>query len=297
MVKRSKAIHPRQVPECVALMYDQFVQGAPLLSTRWGPCISVVPSNKSILLFLCCRDKQRENAYGLWNEVRTLKGTGDAYEFEAADLVYDATWCVVAYHGLTRSQLQSLDKAVAEAAGKLRNALVSHDDNFNDFKNESSAACWPEEYLTYIARMLHGMPCSNEHVLAFTKGHPLDKLDWPNAPLPSRDERLFWMLCHSVPTMLQMLEVLERRARELSSSRLNTKKKHQSLGDASDARFIRRLVNALIHRNPAAPADQIARIISPIVDKVVGGRTLARCKKVAQRIKCELKVDGTISPS
>ena len=288
-----------QIPDCVAATYDQLVRGIQILDLGHGAHVHLFPSVKDILLFLCCRDKQRENAHALWNEVRRLKGAGIAYEMEAADLLTDTVNYVIDYEGLTRSELRARDDEVAKAALNLYTALAHHscENDFYNFIDESSAANWPEEYMTYIARMLYGMPCSNDHFLAFNKGHPFDRIDWPNAPLPSRDERLFWMLCHGVPTMMQMLDVLMRRASELSSARLDAKKERQSRGDASDTRFIRRLVAALNRRNPDAPADQIARIVSPIVDSVVGGKTLARCKKVAQRLKRDLKADGTISPS
>lgn len=295
MATRSRATNPRQIPDCVAATYKAlFVQGGRFLDLGYGTYVDLVPSTKDILLFLCCRDKQSSKAYALWNEVRRLKGAGSAYELEAADLLADTVRLVIDYRGLTRSELKTLDEEVAKAAANLRDALWRHEDDFNDFKNESSAANWPEEYLTNIARMLRGMPCSNELLLTPRRVAPFDKIDWP---LPSRDDRVFWLLCHSVPTTVQMLEELERRARDLSSTRLGAKKERQSRGDASDTRFIRRLVTALIHRNPTAPADQIARIVSPIVDRVVGGTALARCKKVAQRIKRDLKADGTKSPS
>ena len=291
MVPRRKAA--RQIPNCVAAMYDQLVHKITVLNLCHGVSIFVVPSIKSILLFLCCRDKEREKAYALWDELSRLKGAGNAYEFEAAKLVADTAWYVVDYHGLTRSQLQTVDKALAKAAADLRTALIRHDDDFNDFKNESSAVNWPEEYMTNIARLLRGIAVSNDRLLAADKSHRFDKIDWPPPP---REEALFWVLCHNVPTMVQMLDVLERRAKELSSSRFDAKKRRQSAGDASDTRFIRRLISGLINRNPASPADQIARIVSPIVDRVVGGTTFARCKKAAERMKRELEVDGTISP-
>ena|SRR6266851_2707497 len=217
MVPRRKAKAARKIPNCVAAMYDQLVQEIPVLNLCHGVSIFVVPSIKSILLFLCCRDKEREKAYALWDELSRLKGAGNAYEVEAAKLVADTAWYVVDYHGLTRSQLQTADKALAKAAADLRDALVLHDDDFNDFKNESSAANWPEEYMSDIARMLKGVPCSDDRFTVPYFSHPFDKIDWPNCPFPSRDERLFWLLCHGVPTMVQMLEVLERRAKELSS--------------------------------------------------------------------------------
>jgi hypothetical protein len=304
----------RQIPMCVAAISEQLARELPrldhdtlyrpILNTGFfGGSIVVVPSNKSILLFLCCRDKQREHregAYALWNEVRKLKGEGTAYELEASDLVYEAAWYVVDYRGLTRDQLRTLDDNLARAARNLIDALRDHADDSNDFKNESSAANWPEEYMTGIARMLRGVPYPNDRFLAAGEDpscppSPFDKIDWP---IPRREDRLFWLLCHAVPRMTRMLEVLERRAQELSSSRLNARKRHAASGDPSDARFIRRLVAGVVSRNPTAPADQVARIVSPIVDRVVGGETtLARCKKVAQRIKHELEIDGTISPS
>jgi len=281
----------------VAAVYDAHVQGIRFLDLGYGTHIHFVPSTKDVLLFLCCRDKQCENAYALWNEVRMLKGVGREYEMEAADLFADTVRYVIDYQGFTRSELKALDEQVAKAADSLRTALLQHcvsDDAFNNFTDESSAANWPDDYMTDIKRMLHGMPVSNELLLAPKKAHPLDQIDWP---LPSRDDVLFWMLCHSVPTMFQMLEVLEQRATALSSSRFDAKKERQSDGDASDTRFIRRMTTGLIRRNPTAPADQIARIVSPIVDRVVGGKTFARCKKVAQRIRRDLETDGTASPS
>ncbi len=294
MVTRKKVDSVRQVPKCVADMYEQFRKGRLLLSSQFGPYISVVPSMKSIFLYLCCRDKACDSAYALWNELRRLKGEGFEYEAEAATLVSDTAWYVVDYKGLTRSELRTLDEALAEAADRLYVALVNHDDDFNDFKNESSAACWPEEHMSDIGRMLRGVPCSNERLAGGYHFAPFDEIDWP---LPSREDRLFWVLRHCMPPMPLMLKVLARRARELSSSRFDARKRRESAGDAPDTRFIRRLIAGVIRRNPAASADQIAKIVSPIADRVVGGKTLARCKKAAQRIKRELEADGTINPS
>ena len=67
--------------------------------------------------------------------------------------------------------------------------------------------------------------------------------------------------------MKEMLEVLVRRAKDMSSKRFERRRRWQATGKADETLFIRHLLVQMIFRNPDATADQVAKIISPIVDK------------------------------
>jgi hypothetical protein len=299
----------RDLPLCVGAAYEQLIKGEKKLllvypRPHWDDpntysasrvCGPIGALNKNMLRFLAGRDQQRGTAYGIWNDVKALTGEGDAYEYEAAELLSDVLW-PPDFKGYTRAQLRRFDDRLAQAAIDLSNALRLHP----DFHKESSAINWPEDDAERIAKVLYGLiPQTWPNPLDSKKNGaliyhalPMKRL-WQNTP--SRKKDLFLLIAAISPTMDEMLGVLAGRAKELSSKRFKTKKRWQATGEANDTLFIRHLLARMMFRNPDASADQVAKIISPIVDKALGGegergrRTFDRCKKGAQTIRANIE--------
>ena len=177
----------------------------------------------------------------------------------------------------TRTELAASDKKVAAAAARLRDALIEHE----TFLIEPSSLFWTPTYNNYVFEILSGLPCPD--------GGVWTQLD---APIPKEEDALAWHVASNSPTMLQLLDNLERRARDLADGRMAAKKRRQSTEEAADATVIRSLVSNLIasYRNVAnckltgTDVDYIAQIVSVFADRFLGGVTFARCKKIAQRL-------------
>ncbi len=302
----------REIPRCVAAAYEQFTRGESVLNLEHPQptldlertyslettSLGINSANKSMLLFLAARDtrEQKDRAYAIWQDVKKLTGDGNEYEYQAATLLRHAL-DPPNFQAYTRSQLKALDDNVARAAINLSKALRPHP----DFRRESSVINWPEDDAERIAMVMKGLePQAELHSLEKKNGAPIfrrlpmRKL-WTH--FPSQQNSLFSLVAAIVPTMEEMLDVLARRAQDLSSKRFKAKKGWQATGEANDAYYIRHLLAQMIFRNPTATAHQVAKIISPIVDKGLGvkmghwQRTFERCKKAAKRIQTEIESD------
>jgi len=298
----------RRLPNCIAPMWDDIVlpPGRRNPEALWNVAFSPIDPIIPLLKFLCCRDVHKEQAWQIWNEIDRLavdaKGKHHpwAVEFVAHQFVFKA---IEVYVDLgihvndkywppkrhrTREELEAADKNVATAAAKLRAAIIQQ----GVFRGVASSDFWPSRFRAFVSAILYGLTPPNGWWTELRDGAPIEK----------DEEFLAWLITSMAPTMPTLLRKLERQALQLAESRMKTRKHRQSTADANDTAFIRDLVLTLLHSyrdletfGIATPrSTSLARIVTPVANRFLGGTNFERCKKLAQRLQREPSSQGTI---
>lgn len=280
-------------PNCALAAHEQVVSGAPVVSIN-GQSVQLSEADKRLLRFLAGCDEHPKEAFALWGALQEL--TGDEYQIVSENFLSNAVKAPGYPDFFTRSELKDLDDAVATAAGQLSYALKNHP----DLGVESAALNWPTVDAKLIAKGLHGlhwmsswdrdrMYADHEKGIGLDDsdfpeptvrtGHAPEDIDWGIEENLEENEVFNFVLAYS-PTMSQMVDVLARRARKLSSMRLSGAK-WQTPGKV---RFYAKwLCGWLIDVYPDATAYHVASICAPIVWKKFDSdlsSAFEACKKI-----------------
>jgi hypothetical protein len=265
-----------KIPECAQRVFEENKQSRVIIVRRWPTGTSGGPRrpfHDRLIRFLAGKD-QADDARRLWADVEALSGTGEAFEVEAAHLLYAAVF--PGAHHFTRAELRDQDSRVAELADELIAALAEHP----ELSTELSSRYWTEEYAECVRKLLRGVPCEDWSVTAWVRD---DDLIRP----PAADELMAWVVAKNAPLMWLMLEKLRDEARALANSRMEAKKRRQNTSEAPTARTIRQLATGLLKRHPHAPDAQLAQIVAPIAEIILGVDSilLGRVEKQIQRLR------------